>query len=208
MTPFRFFALVLLSALVQPTVWSQTAATPAERHSEQVDKLFEKIDRTISPGCAVAAMRDGKILYQRGYGMADLDHNVPITADTVFHVASMSKQFTAAAIVMLAQERKLSLDDEVRKYVPELPDFGAPVTLRQLIYHTSGLRDQWELLGLAGWRYSLDLITNADVLSVVARQRDLNFAPGSEFIYSNTGYTLLSEIVQRVSGQSFRRFTS
>ncbi len=125
--PFRFFALLLLSALVQPTVWSQTAATQAERPSEQVDKLFEKMDRTISPGCAVAAMRDGKILYQRGYSMADLDHNVPITADTVFHVASMSKQFTAAAIVMLAQERKLSLDDEVRKYVPELPDFGAPL---------------------------------------------------------------------------------
>jgi CubicO group peptidase (beta-lactamase class C family) len=208
MTPFRFFALVLLSALVQPTVWSQTAATQAERPSEQVDKLFEKMDRTISPGCAVAAMRDGKILYQRGYGMADLDHNVPITADTVFHVASMSKQFTAAAIVMLAQERKLSLDDEVRKYVPELPDFGAPVTLRQLVHHTSGLRDQWELLGLAGWRYSLDLITDDDVLSIMSRQKDLNFPPGSKHMYSNTGYTLLAQVVKRVSGQSFREFTT
>jgi CubicO group peptidase (beta-lactamase class C family) len=208
MMPFRFFALLLLSALVQPTVWSQTAATQAERPSEQVDKLFEKMDRTISPGCAVAAMRDGKILYQRGYGMADLDHNVPITAETVFHVASMSKQFTAAAIVMLAQERKLSLDDEVRKYVPELPDFGAPVTLRQLVYHTSGLRDQWELLGLAGWRYSLDLITDDDVLSIMSRQKDLNFPPGSKHMYSNTGYTLLAQVVKRVSGQSFREFTT
>ena len=206
--PFRFFALLLLSALVQPKVWSQTAATQAERPSEQVDKLFEKMDRTISPGCAVAAMRDGKILYQRGYGMADLDHNVPITADTVFHVASMSKQFTAAAIVMLAQERKLSLDDEVRKYVPELPDFGAPVTLRQLVHHTSGLRDQWELLGLAGWRYSLDLITDDDVLSIMSRQKDLNFPPGSKHMYSNTGYTLLAQVVKRVSGQSFREFTT
>jgi CubicO group peptidase (beta-lactamase class C family) len=208
MMPFRFFALLLLSALVQPTVWSQTAATQAERPSEQVDKLFEKMDRTISPGCAVAAMRDGKILYQRGYGMADLDHNVPITAETVFHVASMSKQFTAAAIVMLAQERKLSLDDEVRKYVPELPDFGAPVTLRQLVYHTSGLRDQWELLGLAGWRYSLDLITDDDVLSIMSRQKDLNFPPGSKHMYSNTNYTLLAQVVKRVSGQSFREFTT
>ena len=208
MMPFRFFALLLLSALVQPTVWSQTAATQAERPPEQVDKLFEKMDRTISPGCAVAAMRDGKILYQRGYGMADLDHNVPITADTVFHVASMSKQFTAAAIVMLAQERKLSLDDEVRKYVPELPDFGAPVTLRQLVHHTSGLRDQWELLGLAGWRYSLDLITDDDVLSIMSRQKDLNFPPGSKHMYSNTGYTLLAQVVKRVSGQSFREFTT
>jgi CubicO group peptidase (beta-lactamase class C family) len=208
MMPFRFFALLLLSALVQPTVWSQTAATQAERPSEQVDKLFEKMDRTISPGCAVAAMRDGKILYQRGYGMADLDHNVPITAETVFHVASMSKQFTAAAIVMLAQERKLSLDVEVRKYVPELPDFGAPVTLRQLVYHTSGLRDQWELLGLAGWRYSLDLITDDDVLSIMSRQKDLNFPPGSKHMYSNTNYTLLAQVVKRVSGQSFREFTT
>jgi CubicO group peptidase (beta-lactamase class C family) len=208
MMPFRFFALLLLSALVQPTVCSQTAATQAERPSEQVDKLFEKMDRTISPGCAVAAVRDGKILYQRGYGMADLDHNVPITAETVFHVASMSKQFTAAAIVMLAQERKLSLDDEVRKYVPELPDFGAPVTLRQLVYHTSGLRDQWELLGLAGWRYSLDLITDDDVLSIMSRQKDLNFPPGSKHMYSNTGYTLLAQVVKRVSGQSFREFTT
>jgi CubicO group peptidase (beta-lactamase class C family) len=208
MMPFRFFALLLLSALVQPTVWSQTAATQAERPSEQVDKLFEKMDRTISPGCAVAALRDGKILYQRGYGMADLDHNVPITAETVFHVASMSKQFTAAAIVMLAQERKLSLDDEVRKYVPELPDFGAPVTLRQLVHHTSGLRDQWELLGLAGWRYSPDLITDDDVLSIMSRQKDLNFPPGSKHMYSNTGYTLLAQVVKRVSGQSFREFTT
>src|SRR5713226_1636938 len=208
MTPFRFFALVLLSALVQPTVWSQTAATQAERPSEQVDKLFEKMDRTISPGCAVAAMRDGKILYQRGYSMADLDHNVPITTDTVFHVASMSKQFTAAAIVMLAQERKLSLDDEVRKYVPELPDFGAPVTLRQLVHHTSGLRDQWSLLGLAGWRYSLDLITDDDVMSVMTRQKDLNFKPGEKFVYCNTGYTLMGLIVKRVSEMSLREFTT
>ena len=208
MTPFRLFALVLLSALVQPTVWSQTAATQAERPSEQVDKLFEKMDKTISPGCAVAAMRDGKIIYQRGYGMADLDHNVPIAPDTVFHVASMSKQFTAAAIVMLAQERKLSLDDEVRKYVPELPDFGAPITIRQLVHHTSGLRDQWDLLGLAGWRYSLDLITDDDVLSIMSRQKDLNFPPGSKHMYCNTGYTLLAQIVKRVSGQSFREFTT
>jgi CubicO group peptidase (beta-lactamase class C family) len=208
MMPFRVFGLLLLSALIQPTVWSQTAATQTERPSEQIDKLFEKMDRTISPGCAVAAMRDGKILYRRGYGMADLDYNVPITANTVFPVASMSKQFTAAAIVMLAQERKLSLDDEVRKYVPELPDFGAPVTLRQLVHHTSGLRDQWELLGLAGWRYSPDLITDDDVLSIMSRQKNLNFPPGSKHMYSNTNYTLLAQVVKRVSGQSFREFTT
>ena len=208
MTRFRLFAPVLLLVLIQPSVGGQTIPAQAESPSAQIDKLFEKMDRTISPGCAVAAMKDGKILYERGYGMADLDHNVPITPMTIFHVASMSKQFTAASIVMLAQEHKLSLDDEVRKYVPELPDFGVPITIRELVHHTSGLRDQWELLGLAGWRYSLDLITDEDVLSVMSRQKDLNFPPGSREMYCNTGYTLLAQVVKRVSGQSFRDFTT
>jgi CubicO group peptidase (beta-lactamase class C family) len=123
-------------------------------------------------------------------------------------VASISKQFTAATIVMLAQEGKLSLDDEVRKYIPELPDFGPPVTIRHLIHHTSGLRDQWSLLSLAGWRYSLDLITDDDVLTVISREKDLNFRPGERHLYCNTGYTLLGQIVKRVSGQSLREFTT
>jgi CubicO group peptidase (beta-lactamase class C family) len=178
----------------------------SDHNSKLVDKLFAKWEGA-TPGCAVAVIQDGQIVHERGYGMANLDHDVAISPATVFHVGSVSKQFTAAAIAILAQEGKLSLDDSVRDYLSELPDFGTPITIRQLIHHTSGLRDQWELLGLAGWRYSFDLITNADVLSVVARQRALNFPPGSEFMYSNTGYTLLGEIVHRVSGQSFRKFT-
>jgi CubicO group peptidase (beta-lactamase class C family) len=197
-----------MSALAQPFAWAQTVPTQSESPSAKVDNLFEKTDRTISPGCALAAMKDGRIVYERGYGMADLDHNIPITPSTVFHVASMSKQFTAASIVMLAQEGKLSLDDEVRKYVPELPDFGVPISIRQLVHHTSGLRDQWDLLDLAGWRYSLDLITDDDVLSIMSRQKDLNFPPGSRHMYCNTGYTLLAQVVRRVSGQSFREFTT
>ncbi len=173
----------------------------------EVDKLFSKWDNTSSPGCALAVMHNGRIICERGYGLSDLDHNVPVTPATVFHVASVSKQFTAASIVMLAQEGKLSLDDPARSYIPVLPDFGEPITIRQLIHHTSGLRDQWELLGLAGWRYSLDLITDDDVLALVSRQQELNFQPGSEFMYSNTGYTLLGLIVKRVSGQSLRQFT-
>jgi CubicO group peptidase (beta-lactamase class C family) len=140
--------------------------------------------------------------------MADLDHDITINPETVFHVASISKQFTAAAILLLAQEGKLSLDDDVRKYIPELPDFGALITIRHLIHHTSGLRDQWSLLGLAGWRYSLDLITDDDVLDVMSRQKELNFLPGEKHVYCNTGYTLLAQIVKRVSGQSFREFTT
>jgi len=174
----------------------------------KVDKVFERFNRGDSPGCALAVVRDGRIVYERGYGMADLDHDIPITPSTVFHVASMSKQFTATAIVLLAREGRLSLDDPVRKYVPEVPDFGVPITLRHLIHHTSGLRDQWELLEMAGWRYSLDLITDDDVLDLVSRQKDLNFKPGEKFLYCNTGYTLLAQVVKRVSGKSLREFTA
>ncbi len=174
----------------------------------RVDKVFERIDKPTSPGCALAVVREGRVVYARGYGMANLDHDIVITPSTVFHVASVSKQFTAAAILLLARDGKLSLDDDVRKYVPELPDFGTPITIRHLMHHTSGLRDQWELLILAGWRYSLDLITDDDVLQVMARQKDLNFRPGAEHVYCNTGYTLLATIVKRVSGQTFREFTA
>jgi CubicO group peptidase (beta-lactamase class C family) len=176
--------------------------------SDRVDRLFADWDKPTSPGCAMAAMRDGRTIYERGYGMADLDHDVKISPTTVFHVASVSKQFTAAAILMLAQDGKISLDDPVRKYLPELPDLGGPITLRQLLHHTSGLRDQWELLTLAGWRYSLDLITDADILALLSRQKALNFAPGSKHLYSNSGYTLLAQVVKRVSGQSLRTYTS
>jgi len=176
--------------------------------TKQVDKVFEKWDKPDSPGCAVGVYKDGQIVYKRGYGMADLNDDVPITPATVFHVASISKQFTAASIVLLAQQGKLSLDDDVHKYVPDLPDFGERITIRHLVHHTSGLRDQWTLLGLAGWRYSLDLITDDDVMSVTTRQKDLNFKPGDKYLYSSTGYTLMGLIVKRVSGMSLREFTT
>ena len=176
--------------------------------AKQVDKVFEKWDRPDSPGCALGIYKDGQIVYKRGYGMANLNDDVPITPATVFHVASMSKQFTAASILLLAQQGKLSLDDDVHKYIPELPDFGERITLRHLLHHTSGLRDQWSLLGLAGWRYSQDLITDDDVMSVLVRQRALNFKPGEKYMYSNSGFTLLAIIVKRVSGMSLREFTT
>lgn len=197
-------AQILAQAQTQPPAQTPAQVDPAA----QVDRLFARWDRTVSPGSALAVMKDGRIVYKRGYGMADLDHDVTITPATVFHVASVSKQFTAAAILLLEQDGKLSIDDDVRKYVPELPDFGQRITLRHLIHHTSGLRDQWDLLGLAGWRYSLDLITDEDVLAVMARQKDLNFKPGDRHLYCNTGYTLLAQVVKRVSGKSFREFTT
>lgn len=153
-------------------------------------------------------MKDGRILYERGYGLADLDHNVRIAPATVFHVGSRSKQFTAAAILMLVRDGKISLDDPIRKYVPEVPDFGEPITLRELLHHTSGLRDQWELLGFDGWRVGNDLVTDGDILYLVSRQKELNFPPNADFTYSNTGYTLLAQVVDRVSGHSLREFTT
>jgi CubicO group peptidase (beta-lactamase class C family) len=176
--------------------------------SAQVDKVFEKFDHTDTPGCALGVYKDGQIVYKHGYGMANLNDDVTITPATVFHVASMSKQFTAASILLLQQQGKLSLDDDVHKYIPELPDFGEHITLRHLMHHTSGLRDQWSLLELAGWRYSQDLITDDDVMSVLVRQKALNFKPGEKYMYSNTGFTLLAIVVKRVSGMSFREFTT
>ena len=199
---------ILFVCLAAPrSLCAQDQAGAADVGS-RVDKIFQKWNRTDSPGCAMSVMKDGAIVYKHAYGMADLDHNVTLTPASVFHVASMSKQFTAASIVLLAQQGKLSLDDDVHKYIPELADFGAPITIRHLVHHTSGLRDQWELLGMAGWRYSLDLITDDDVMSVVSRQKELNFKPGEKHVYCNTGYTLMALIVKRVSGMSFREFTT
>ncbi|MGI8857497.1 MAG: serine hydrolase domain-containing protein [Thermomicrobiales bacterium] len=171
----------------------------------EVDALFAEWDKPDAPGCALGIVRDSALVYARGYGMANLDYGIPITPASVFHVASLSKQFTAMCILALAAGGKLTLDDDIRRYLPEIPDYGQTITIRHLILHTSGLRDQWELLRLAGWRED-DLITNGDVLAVASRQRELNFAPGAQWLYSNTGYTLMALIVERLSGQSLRAF--
>ena len=188
-------------------VATQRSAAPSGRQA-QVDEIFKEFSRPGSPGCAVGVYQGDRIALSRAYGMANLDHDVPLSPSSVFHVASVSKQFTATAILLLAQDGKLSLDDEARKHVTELPDFGKRITIRHLLHHTSGIRDQWSLLGLAGWRYSRDLITDGDVLALLSRQKDLNFDPGERHLYSNSGYTLLATIVSRVSGKSFREFTT
>jgi CubicO group peptidase (beta-lactamase class C family) len=175
---------------------------------DEIDGLFAEWSRPDAPGLAVAVMKNGEVGFQRGYGMANLDHDTPITPSTAFHSASVSKQFTAMAVYLLAEEGRLSLDDDVRCHVPEVPDFGMPITLDHLVHHSSGLRDQWELLGLSGWRYSKDLITDLDVLSVISRQTALNFPSGTRFMYCNTGYTLLARTVANISRQTFRQFTS
>jgi CubicO group peptidase (beta-lactamase class C family) len=181
-------------------------ATPRSGLDDKVDALFATWDNPRSAGCALGVIRDGKIVYEHGYGMADLEHGVPITPHTVFDIASMSKQFTGMAVLLLAEQKKLSLDDDVRRYVPELHDYGTTITLRHLLHHTSGLRNHFLLRQLTGWRWG-DLVTRADELAIVVRQTELNFRPGDEHSYTNTGYFLLGEVVRRVSGVSLREFT-
>ena len=173
----------------------------------RIDAILAPWSAPDAPGCAVAAMEGGEIVFAKGYGAANLEYGVPISPTSVFHVASVSKQFTALAVGLLADEGRLSWDDDVRRHVPELPDHGVPITLRHLAQHTSGVRDQWSLLQMAGWRWGGDVITQGDVLDLLSRQTALHFRPGTEHLYSNSGYTLLAVVVERVTGQSLRAFT-
>lgn len=190
----------------EPAVARETLPQTSDRH-RQVDALFAPWGGGALPGCALGIARDGAPDYVRGYGMSNLEHDIPITPRSIFHIASMSKQFTAFSIGLLAQEGKLALGDDIRKYLPEMPDYGKPVTVAQLVHHTDGLREQGQLLNLAGWRGD-DLYTQEDILWVLSRQRHLNFDPGTEVVYGNAAYTLLAEIVRRVAGQALRAFTN
>ena len=174
---------------------------------QQIDQIFAAWNNPEIPGASVAVVKDGKIIFKKGYGSANLEYNISNSPSTVFHIASVSKQVTAFAVLLLENQGKLSLDDNIRKYIPEIPDYGNVITLRHLMTHTSGIRDQWELLSMAGWRLD-DVITTEHILKMAGRQKELNFKPGDGYMYSNTGYTLLAEVVSRVSGQSFAAFTS
>lgn len=169
----------------------------------QVDQIFADWDKPDSPGCAVGVIKEGKFVYKRGFGTANLEHGVPITPQSAFYIASTSKQFTAMAVFLLAMQGKVSLDSDIREYVPELPVYERPVTTRHLMYHTSGIRDYLMLKQYAGIRNSLN---GEETLALVARQKQLNFTPGSRSAYSNSGYWLLSLIVERQSGMSLAAY--
>lgn len=173
---------------------------------KKIDSLFAKYNSE-TPGVAVAVVENGKIIHEKGYGMANLEYDIPITPKTIFHVASVSKQFTTFAIYLLEKEDKISFDDNVKKYIPEIPDFGRTITIEHLCSHTSGLKDQWALLTLAGWRMD-DVITTEQIFKLISEQEGLNFPPGTQFQYSNTGFTLLAEIVKRVSGMPFSKYVN
>jgi CubicO group peptidase (beta-lactamase class C family) len=180
----------------------ERADTSAAAHT---DRIFAQWDRSDSPGCAVGVFRDGRIAYARGYGMANLELGVALSPQSVLDIGSTSKQFTAMAVVLLARQGKLSLDDDIRKHIPELPAYGKTVTIRHILTHTSGLRDYLTLWYLAGID-DADFTTEAEALEIIARQKVLNFAPGEQRLYSNSGFFLASVLVERASGRSLAEF--
>ncbi|MDF1698832.1 MAG: serine hydrolase [Saprospiraceae bacterium] len=191
-TTFLFFLLVSFNS------------SSAQRTNE-VDALFEHYKTRDTPGIAVSVIKDGKVIYEKGFGMANLEYEIPIKKNTKFHVASLAKQFTAFMILKLEDEGLLSIDDDVRTYIPELPDYGHTITLRHLLTHSSGLRGQWRLLEMAGWRLD-DVIKTEQIFKLLKNQKELNFTPGDRFMYCNSGFTLLAIVVERLTGTSFANY--
>ncbi len=196
---------VLAACLLLVAALSAVDRPPVAPDAAKVDAVFAKWTAK-TPGCAVGVAEGGKPVLEKAYGMADLEHDAPNAADTIFEAGSVSKQFTAAAVLLLAREGKLSLDDPARKYIPELPDYGKPLTIRHMLTHTSGLRDWGAVEEIAGWPRTSRVYTHAHVLDIVSRQKSLNFDPGTNWSYCNTGYNLAAVIVSRVSGVPFAEF--
>jgi CubicO group peptidase (beta-lactamase class C family) len=203
---------VAIVSFTAPAVFGQEKKTakvnpsPTESVTARVDKLFAQWNKPDSPGCALGIIKDGQLIYKRGYGMANLDYNIPISSKSVFDIASMVKQFVGMSILLLAKQGKLSPDDDIQKYLPEIPRYQSPITIRHLIHHTSGIRSHPTLVDFAGIGH-FDL-TDEDVVGLIARQKELNHKPGEEFIYTDTAYLLLGLIVKKASGKSVQEFAS
>jgi CubicO group peptidase (beta-lactamase class C family) len=172
----------------------------------RVDSIFARWNSHETPGCAVGVAKAGATVLSKAYGMADLERGVPATTATIYEAGSVSKQFTATGVILLALDRKLSLSDDIRKYVPEIPDYGQTITIRHLLNHTSGLRDWGSVAGIAGWGRPVRSHTMAHVIDILSRQRALNYPPGDQYSYTNSGYNLLAIIIERVSGMRFAEF--
>ncbi|HKP30243.1 MAG TPA: serine hydrolase domain-containing protein [Gemmatimonadales bacterium] len=194
----RAFVLLLLTA---------HSSLLAAQSDPRIDSVFSQWTRTDGPGCIAGARQHGNTLHLKAYGMANLEYGVPLTTESISESGSVAKQFTSAVMVLLAKQGKLSLDDDIRKHLPEVPNFGPTITIRNLLTHTSGLRDQWALLGLTGWPPGTQVHSIPLILDLVSRQRALNFEPGSLYLYSNTGYALAAAIVQRVTGKSLAEWS-
>ena len=209
MTRKTFLLLLALVALISTATSAQVpdkqkVITGAERAFEKYTKAYVGP----APGCAAAVSLNGQTVFEEAFGLADMEHDVPNTPQTIFESGSVAKQFTAASLVLLQQEGKLSLDDPVKKYIPELPDYGAPLTIRHLLNHTSGLRDWGTVMSLTGAGRGDRVITQDLALDVITHQRALDFTPGAEYSYSNSGYNLAAIIVERISKQKFPAFVA
>jgi CubicO group peptidase (beta-lactamase class C family) len=203
----RFGARTLIAALALALATLAPAASAQADAAARLDSLFAKSFNTETPGCAVGVSDKGAVT-TRAYGVADLEHGIVNTPETIFESGSVAKQFTAMAILLLEQDGKLKTTDDIRKYLPEMPDYGAPVTIEHLLNHTSGLRDWGSVALAAGLPRGQRNFTQADVLDIASHQKKLNYKPGAEYSYTNTGYNLLAEIVARASGSSFVSFTT
>lgn len=194
--------VILAAALLAEPARADDSSSLLEH---RVDRLFAAYNKPDSPGCALGVIRDGNFLYKRGYGAASLELGIPIAPESVFYMGSISKQFTAASVVLAAEQGFLSLDDDVRKYIPELPTYGKPITLREMLHHTSGFRDIFTLLFLAG-RNAEDIHPTNELLDLVSRQKALDFNPGDEYHYSNTNFFLMSIVIRRATGKPLPQF--
>ena len=195
-----FYAMSLLFSLV-------SAQSLSPEWHKSIDNIFSQWNNVNSPGCALAIVQDGKIIYRKGYGMADLEHGLSIQPNTVFYIGSVSKQFVTAAILLLEEQGKIDLDDDIHKYFPELPDYGYPINIRNLIHHTSGIRDYLQLWQMSGLNY-LDEIEPEEALEIICRQKELNFEPGTRYLYSNSCYFMMALIVKRVTGKTIREYAN
>ncbi|HKN65765.1 MAG TPA: serine hydrolase [Gemmatimonadaceae bacterium] len=196
----RVYSIVVLAGLC-----GTSAAAQQFPPNPKVDKIFAAWDKPTSPGCALGVLQNGRFVYEHGYGMANLDYDIQNSPKLVYYVGSDSKQFTAASIALLVLDGKIRLDDDIRKYIPEMPDYGAPITINHLLHHTSGIRDIYGLMSLGGLRIE-DVFSDSEAVALIAHQKELNFKPGDDYLYSNSGYFLLGQIVKRVTGKSLREF--
>lgn len=202
MKPLSLFSLIII---FNSFLSCQTNQPPTFTENREVDALFKEWNFEQSPGCALAVIKDGEIIYKKGYGTADLEHDVPITPATVFYIGSVSKQFVTMSILLLVEEGKINLDDAVQTYLPDFPTYEKEVTIRNLIHHTSGIRDYLTLWSLAGNNY-LDHIDETAVYRMITRQKELNFLPGEQYLYSNSCYFMLSMIIEKASGKSLKEY--
>ena len=199
----KSFLIFLLSSAVIPRVGSQSLP---DSTIKKIDSLYAKLNTGNNPGCTIGIVMNDNLVYSKGYGMANLEYGIPNAPETIFHMASVSKQFTAYSIILLARQGRLQLDDDIRKYLIWFPDLKEKITIRNLLNHTSGIRDQWQLLAISGTRLD-DVITQEHIVKLLSKQQALNFKPGEKYSYSNSGFTLLAEIIKSVSGKSLRQFT-